>query len=79
MAMHILVVNRFNVRVNCILPGFIQTPMTEVVPEKVTSMIVFITPLQRMGKPEGEGYDHLILFMSQSMSVENANAKSSAV
>ena len=53
--------------------------MTEVVPEKVTSMIVFITPLQRMGKPEGEGYDHLILFMSQSMSVENANAKSSAV
>ncbi|XP_076454675.1 estradiol 17-beta-dehydrogenase 8-like [Babylonia areolata] len=43
---------RFNIRVNCVLPGFIQTPMTDTVPEKVMGMILFITPLQRVGRPE---------------------------
>ncbi|KAL8608122.1 hypothetical protein ACOMHN_016577 [Nucella lapillus] len=43
---------KFHIRVNCILPGFIQTPMTDMVPDKVISMILFVTPLQRMGTPE---------------------------
>ncbi|KAK7502657.1 hypothetical protein BaRGS_00006232, partial [Batillaria attramentaria] len=43
---------RFNTRVNVILPGFIETPMTKTVPEKLIGMVVYVTPLQRMGKPE---------------------------
>ena len=60
--MHVLALNRFNVRVNCVLPGFIQTPMTDVVPDKVKSMVLFVTPLQRMGSPEGKGCDNMIIF-----------------
>lgn len=40
------------VRVNAIAPGFIRTPMTESVPEKILDSIVGKTPLGRMGEPE---------------------------
>ena len=40
------------VRVNAIAPGFIRTPMTEKVPEKVLDMMVGKTLLGRMGEPE---------------------------
>lgn len=40
------------VRVNAIAPGFIRTPMTEKVPEKILDGIVAKTPLGRMGEPE---------------------------
>jgi len=43
---------RNNIRVNAVLPGFIQTPMTANLPEKVIQMILFQIPLMRMGKPE---------------------------
>jgi len=39
------------VRVNAIAPGFIRTPMTEQVPEKVLNLMVDKTPLGRMGEP----------------------------
>jgi 3-oxoacyl-[acyl-carrier protein] reductase len=38
------------IRVNCIAPGFIKTPMTEKVPDKVIEMMVSKTPLGRMGE-----------------------------
>ncbi len=40
------------VRVNAIAPGFIRTPMTEKVPEKVLDMMVGKTLQGRMGEPE---------------------------
>ncbi len=40
------------VRVNALAPGFIRTPMTETVPEKVLNLMVSKTPLGRMGEPE---------------------------
>ncbi len=40
------------VRANAIAPGFIRTPMTEAVPEKILEGIVGKTPLGRMGEPE---------------------------
>ncbi len=43
---------RYNGRVNVILPGFIETPMTKTVPEKLMAMTLAATPLARMGKPE---------------------------
>ncbi len=38
------------VRVNAIAPGFIRTPMTETVPQKILDGIVGRTPLGRMGE-----------------------------
>ena len=40
------------VRVNAIAPGFIRTPMTEKVPEKILDAMVGRTLLGRMGEPE---------------------------
>ncbi|MCY3413486.1 MAG: SDR family oxidoreductase [Candidatus Heimdallarchaeota archaeon] len=40
-----------NIRVNCILPGFIQTPMTDKIPVKGIQSIVNQIPLARMGQP----------------------------
>jgi 3-oxoacyl-[acyl-carrier protein] reductase len=38
------------IRVNAVAPGFIKTPMTEKVPDKVIEMMVSKTPLGRMGE-----------------------------
>ena len=40
------------IRVNAIAPGFIATPMTDVVPDKIREKATAGTPLQRIGKPE---------------------------
>ena len=40
------------VRANCIAPGFIKTPMTKDLPEKVIQYMEEKTPLGRMGDPE---------------------------
>ncbi|XP_055632341.1 estradiol 17-beta-dehydrogenase 8 [Toxorhynchites rutilus septentrionalis] len=43
---------RYNVRVNAVVPGFIETPMTETVPQKVKDMVIMQCALRRFGKPE---------------------------
>jgi 3-oxoacyl-[acyl-carrier protein] reductase len=43
---------RDNVRVNAIAPGFVETPMTAVLPEKVRDRIIAATPLHRTAQPE---------------------------
>ncbi|XP_075867625.1 (3R)-3-hydroxyacyl-CoA dehydrogenase isoform X2 [Nelusetta ayraudi] len=43
--------SRFGIRCNCVLPGFILTPMTDKVPEKVISKMKSLVPLGRMGEP----------------------------
>ncbi|XP_078146584.1 (3R)-3-hydroxyacyl-CoA dehydrogenase [Centroberyx gerrardi] len=43
--------SRFGIRCNCVLPGFISTPMTEKVPEKVINKMTSLVPLGRMGEP----------------------------
>ncbi|CCN36487.1 3-oxoacyl-(acyl-carrier-protein) reductase [Vibrio nigripulchritudo SO65] len=40
------------VRANCVAPGFVETPMTADLPEKVLDMMKGKTPLGRMGTPE---------------------------
>ncbi|GHA31057.1 beta-ketoacyl-ACP reductase [Photobacterium aphoticum] len=40
------------VRANCIAPGFIETPMTVDLPDKVLDHMKGKTPLGRMGKPQ---------------------------
>jgi 3-oxoacyl-(acyl-carrier-protein) reductase len=43
---------RFNINVNAVAPGFIITPMTAEVPDKVKNMIKGNIPLNRFGKAE---------------------------
>ena len=43
---------RYQVRANVIAPGFIDTPMTETLPEKVRDKITAEIPFRRFGKPE---------------------------
>jgi 3-oxoacyl-[acyl-carrier protein] reductase len=45
-------VGRFNVRVNAIAPGFIETKMAEAIPEEMKVMVKRLTSLGRFGKPE---------------------------
>jgi 3-oxoacyl-[acyl-carrier protein] reductase len=40
-----------NVRVNCVCPGFIQTDMTEVLPQEAKDMAMQQIPMQRFGQP----------------------------
>jgi len=41
---------KFNIRVNVILPGFIKTPMTDVVPDKLKMMVQMQIPLSNRKK-----------------------------
>ena len=39
------------VRVNCVCPGFIQTDMTEVLPQEAKDIALSLIPMQKMGQP----------------------------
>jgi len=43
---------QYNINVNAVAPGFIETPMTDAVPDKVKKQFVNSIPLKRMGKPQ---------------------------
>ncbi|CAH0722254.1 unnamed protein product, partial [Brenthis ino] len=42
---------KFNIRVNAILPGFIDTPIIKTVPDKVKEHMLKLVPLGRLGEP----------------------------
>ena len=44
---------RNGIRCNVILPGFIQTPMTDAVPSKVMDKVLRMVPMNRIGSPDG--------------------------
>jgi len=43
---------KLGVRVNAVAPGFIETPLTEKLPEEIKTMVKKLTCLGRFGKPE---------------------------
>jgi NAD(P)-dependent dehydrogenase (short-subunit alcohol dehydrogenase family) len=51
-----------NIRVNCVCPGFIQTPMVQAVPDKVQAQIQQKIALGKFGQPEDVA--NLILFLA---------------
>jgi 3-oxoacyl-[acyl-carrier protein] reductase len=56
-----LELGRYNVRVNALVPGFIETRMTEAVPAELRERTISLTPLGRAGKPEEVAYAALFL------------------
>lgn len=57
---------RAKIRVNCVAPGFIDTPMTEVIPQKVKEGMISRIPLERMGT--GEDIANSVLFLISDLS-----------
>jgi 17beta-estradiol 17-dehydrogenase/3alpha(17beta)-hydroxysteroid dehydrogenase (NAD+) len=43
---------RYNIRVNAVLPGFVESPMTNKIPDKVKDIIKSSIAIKRFGKPE---------------------------
>ncbi|CAE1295950.1 HSD17B8 [Acanthosepion pharaonis] len=64
--------SRFNIRVNAILPGFISTPMTDAVPEKVLQKMLKFIPMQRFGQPEEVAETCLFLATKRSAYITGA-------
>ena len=53
---------RFGVTVNAVAPGFIETRLTENLPQEMTETVKKFTPLGRFGKPEEVA--NLVVFLS---------------
>lgn len=60
------------IRVNAVAPGFIETPMTGKVPEKILSLMREKTPLQRLGCPEDVAWVYLFLASQQASFIHGA-------
>lgn len=55
-----------NVRVNAVAPGFIQTKMTQALPEEVRTKMLGAIPMGRMGQPEDVA--NVVLFLASDLS-----------
>jgi 3-oxoacyl-[acyl-carrier protein] reductase len=51
-----------NIRVNAVAPGFIQTRMTDVLPEEVRQKMLDLIPMKRFGQPEDVA--NVVLFLA---------------
>ncbi|UTM60009.1 3-oxoacyl-ACP reductase FabG [Photobacterium sp. CCB-ST2H9] len=63
------------VRANCIAPGFIETPLTVDLPEKILDYMKSKTPLQRMGQPQDIANGALFLASEQSSFITGQTLK----
>ena len=52
---------RANITVNCVAPGFINTPMSAGIPEKTKELALQRIPLNRMGSPNDVAEVHVFL------------------
>ena len=55
-----------NVLVNAVAPGFIETAMTEKLPEKARESLLSLIPLARLGQPQDVA--KVVLFLSSERS-----------
>jgi 3-oxoacyl-[acyl-carrier protein] reductase len=54
------------ININAIAPGYIETPMTEVLPEKAREELKKLIPMERLGKPEDVAEAVLFLVSEES-------------
>src|SRR5581483_6452203 len=43
---------RHGIRINALAPGYIETPMTAAIPEKLRHLAIETTPMKRAGSPD---------------------------
>ncbi len=60
------------IRVNAVAPGFIHTPMTAKVPEKILEMMKEKTPLKRLGEPKDVANTLLFLASDEASFINGA-------
>ena len=60
------------IRVNAVAPGFITTPMTSNVPEKILEMMKEKTPLRRLGEAKDVAFAYLYLASDEADFVNGA-------
>ena len=60
------------IRVNAVAPGFIATPMTSNVPEKILEMMKEKTPLRRLGEAMDVAYAYLYLASDEAKFINGA-------
>ncbi len=60
------------IRVNAVAPGFIITPMTSTIPEKILEMVKEKTPLRMLGEPQDVAYAYLYLTSDEAKFVNGA-------
>jgi 3-oxoacyl-[acyl-carrier protein] reductase len=60
------------IRVNAVAPGFIKTPMTSNVPEKILEMMKEKTPLRMLGETKDVAYAYLYLASDEAKFVNGA-------
>lgn len=63
---------RKGITVNAVTPGFIHTPMTAKVPEKILEMMKEKTPLKRLGQPKDVAYILLFLASDEASFINGA-------
>jgi 3-oxoacyl-[acyl-carrier protein] reductase len=63
---------RYNITVNSVAPGFIDTEMTRHMPEKIRETIIAHTPMQRMGQPEDVANAFLFLASEEASYISGA-------
>lgn len=60
------------IRVNAVAPGFIITPMTSTVPEKILEVMKEKTPLRRLGETKDVAYAYLYLASDEANFINGA-------
>ncbi|ASW43604.1 3-oxoacyl-[acyl-carrier-protein] reductase [Clostridium isatidis] len=55
-----------NINVNCIAPGYIDTDMTKVLPDKIKEEVLKSIPMKKMGEPKDVA--NLALFLASNLS-----------
>lgn len=68
---------KYRIRCNAILPGFIQTPMTDAVPQKFLDQMLKIIPLRRVGRPDDIAQLALFLASDNSSYITGASIECS--
>ena len=63
----------YNIRVNCILPGYVDTPMSRTVTPEEAKMLLAFTPLGRRAEPEELAAMFVYLASDESSFVAAAN------
>ncbi|RNA43842.1 Estradiol 17-beta-dehydrogenase 8 [Brachionus plicatilis] len=70
-------IGKFNIRCNAILPGLIETPMTNHVPENILQKIIKSVPLRRIGQPQDIAQLALFLASDSSSYITGASIECS--